>query len=143
MTRDRELYRHIEGALAHDPRIEWSKSGLEVAVADGFVTLSGTVPSVAAKRLAARLSGGVPGVRGVTDRTRVAVVEAMGDLECLDHLRHSLEQERNIEAEKIVLRAGEDGEVIMEGEVHALVQRRLAEVLAWWIPGAASVPPGA
>lgn len=139
MTNDRELYRHIEGALAHDRRIHLDQSGLEIAVTDGYVTLRGSVPSVAAKRLAVRLAGAVPGVRGVDDRSRVAAVEAMGDLECLDHLRRSLIQERNIEEEKIVLSATEDGGVVMEGEVHSLVQRRLAEVLAWWIPGVRNV----
>jgi osmotically-inducible protein OsmY len=139
MTNDRELHRHIEGALAHDRRIHLPQSALKIAVDDGFVTLQGTVPSVAAKRLALRLAGAVPGVRGVEDRTRVAIVEAMGDLECLDHLRRSLVQERNIEEQKIVLSADPEGGVLLEGEVHALVQRRLAEVLAWWIPGVSNV----
>jgi len=139
MTEDRELHRKIEAALTRDRRVNLSRSSVKIGVAGGYVTLEGMVPSVAAKRLCRRLAEGIDGVSGVEDKTMVATAEEMGDLERLDHLRRALVEERNIEEDHIVLEAEESGGVLLRGEVHSLVQRRLAEVLAWWIPGVRNV----
>lgn len=139
MSDDRQLKSRIEAALTRDTRVNVPQSTLDIVVQGGYVTLSGTVPTVAAKRLCHRLAAAVEGVKAVEDRTRVETGETMGDLELLDHLRRSLVEERNIEENQIVLEAEEEGGVLLRGEVHSLVQRRLAEVLAWWVPGVRNV----
>jgi osmotically-inducible protein OsmY len=133
------LAQQVHGALTRDNRINLSHSQISIHEVDGYVTLSGTVPSVAAKRLALHLAEGVPGVIEVVDDLRVAVANPMGDLEIADHVRHALIQERNIEENHIEIMTDPDGGVILRGSVHSLVQRRLCEVLSWWVPGVTSV----
>jgi osmotically-inducible protein OsmY len=138
-TSDLKIIQQTTGQFTHDRRINLLQSELAVGCANGLVTLRGTVPSVAAKRLAARLAAAVPGVRGVSDQLRVASTMPMGDQQILNHIRRALAQERNIEGEQISTEVRNGGQVTLRGTVHALVYFRLAEVLCWWIPGVSSV----
>lgn len=133
------ISQQVHGALTRDTRINLHDSELSILENDGDVTLRGTVPSVAAKRLAVRLARSVPGVRGVRDDLRVAVASPMGDLQIADHVRHALIQERNIEENRIEIATDPQGGVTLQGTVHSLVQRRLCEVLCWWVPGVTAV----
>lgn len=134
-----ELTQQIHGTLTRDPRVNLNRSEIDISSDSGYVTLSGIVPSVAAKRLAVRLAQSVPGVTSVKDDLRVAVINPMGDLEIATHVRNSFIQERNIEEDHLVIETDPEGGVILRGEVHSLIQRRLCEVLCWWIPGVTSV----
>jgi osmotically-inducible protein OsmY len=69
----------------------------------------------------------------------VASPMPMGDQQIANHIRRSFVQERNFENEAIDIEVRNGGEVVLRGTVHALVYRRLAEVLCWWIPGVTSV----
>lgn len=139
MNRDQEIHRQIGAALTREPRVQLEKAELHITLNAGRVTLSGKLPGVAAKRLALSLAAAVPGVVAVDDQTRVATPEHPGKLELLDHLRHSLIMERNLEEQQIVLESESEAGVILRGTVHSLAQRRLAEVLAWWTPGVGEV----
>jgi len=139
MNSEREIIRHIEGALTRDLRINLPASDVSITCESGYVTLSGTVGSVAAKRLAPRLAAGNNGVKAVTDQLRVSPPNPMGDLEIAEHVRHALIQERNIEEQNITLETDPNGGIILRGQVHSLAQRRLAEVLCWWVPGVTDV----
>jgi osmotically-inducible protein OsmY len=101
--------------------------------------LIGTVPSVAAKRLSVRLAREIPGVKSVKDELRVAPVNQMGDLEIATHVRNSFIQERNIEEDHLTIETDSEGGVVLRGQVHSLIQRRMCEVLCWWIPGVTNV----
>jgi osmotically-inducible protein OsmY len=138
-TSDLKIVQQATGQFTHDQRINIAQSDLAIGCAEGLVTLRGTVPSVAAKRLAARLAAAVPGVKGVDDQLRVASHMAMGDQQITNHINRSFLQERNFEAEQIDLEVRNGGEVTLRGTVHALVYWRLAEVLCWWIPGVTAV----
>lgn len=138
-TSDLKIVQQTTGQFTHDQRINIAQSDLAVGCAEGLVTLRGTVPSVAAKRLAARLAAAVPGVRGVDDQLRVASPMPMGDQQIANHIHRAFLQERNLEAEQIALEVRDGGEVTLRGTVHALVYRRLAEVLCWWVPGVTAV----
>lgn len=133
------LTQQVHGALTRETRINLHQSELAIHEENGDVTLSGTVPSVAAKRLAMRLAESVPGVTTVRDDLRVAVATPMGDLEIADHVRHALIEERNIEENRIEISTDPEGGVTLRGSVHSLVQKRLCEVLCWWVPGVTSV----
>jgi len=63
----------------------------------------------------------------------------MGDLEIAEHVRKAFIQERNIEEGHIEIETDPDGAVILRGAVHSLIQKRLCEVLCWWIPGVTDV----
>lgn len=139
MDADRKIVKEIGGALTRETRVQRQAGDIHVTSESGYVTLDGTLPTVAAKRLAVRLAAEGPGVRAVRDELRVTVANPMGDLEIAEHVRHALLQERNIEEGHIEIETDPDGLVILRGTVHSLVQRRLCEVLCWWIPGVSNV----
>lgn len=139
MDADRKIVEGIGGALTRETRVQREKSEITVTSESGYVTLGGTLPTVAAKRLAVRLAGAQAGVRSVRDELRVTAANPMGDLEIAEHVRHALLQERNIEEGHIDIETDPDGLVILRGTVHSLVQKRLCEVLCWWIPGVTNV----
>ncbi len=134
-----DLVQKVHATLTRDSRIRINQSDLVIFEDAGYLTLSGTVPSVAAKRLALSQAGAVPGVKSVRDDLRVAPAEAMGDLQIAEHVRHALLQERNIEQHNIDIEADADGGIILRGHVHSLIQRRMCEVLCWWVPGVTNV----
>jgi osmotically-inducible protein OsmY len=136
---------------------------IHVAIADGVLTLDGEVPSVAGKKLGLERAAAVAGVRGIVDRLRVAAAQPMGDREIRDHVRDAFLQEPALA--ELTLRqrvAGgselvreppdavrgwieigvEDGVVTLNGEVPGLGHKRLAGVLAWWVPGSRDVVNG-
>lgn len=139
MDADRKIVEDIGGALTRETRVQRQASEITVTSESGYVTLGGTLPTVAAKRLAVRLAATRAGVRSVRDELRVATANPMGDLEIAEHVRHAFLQERNIEEGHIDIETDPDGLVILRGTVHSLVQKRLCEVLCWWIPGVTNV----
>jgi len=139
MNAEREIIRQIEGALTRDLRVNLPASDIAITCEGGHVTLSGTVESVAAKRLTPRLAAQIQGVKTVDDQLRVIPPNPMGDLEIAEHVRHALIQERNIEEQNITIETDPDGGVILRGHVRSLAQIRLSEVLCWWIPGVTNV----
>lgn len=66
---DAQLATNIKAQMFSDPQTK--DSGLQVAVKDGVVTLSGTVPSDAARYEAYKLATTTPGVTKVNDQTVV------------------------------------------------------------------------
>jgi osmotically-inducible protein OsmY len=137
--------------------------------ADDTVTLQGEAPDIAAKKLALELAAAVAGVRGVVDRIRVAPGERMSDEEIRNHIRDAFIQEPafsncaiRVQTEKgplifndppekrgdiwiivgggMALQEGRDeGVVLLEGQAPSLSHKRLAGVLAWWVPGSRDV----
>jgi osmotically-inducible protein OsmY len=122
--------------------------------------LEGTVKNVAAKKLGLELAAATPGVRAIVDRLKVAPSAPMTDDEICDHVRDALLQEpamlncairvrakgrvENVRAAMaepagFIEIAVEDGNVLLEGQAPSLSHKRLAGVLAWWVPGSANV----
>lgn len=125
--------------------------------------MEGEVPSVAAKKLALEAAAAVPGVAGIVDRLRVRPAQVMGDGQIRDLLRDAYLQEPafrelvlavSIKGEWHVVREPadvtrgtmeievSDGVVTLNGEVTGLGLKRLAGVLAWWVPGSRDVING-
>jgi osmotically-inducible protein OsmY len=131
--------------------------------ADGVATIESEVPTIAVKRLALERLAGIPGIGGIVDRLRVKPASAMSDDGILDHLRKAYYQEpafqqfaieaREKGRQKLV-RAGlpgakgqievevERGVVTLNGSLPSLASKRLAGVLAWWVPGVSDVVNG-
>lgn len=162
MTARRTTVEAVRAALAAEARIDFPRHRLALDFEDGVLTLDGELDSLAAKKLALERAGAVPGVGHLVDRLRVAPARSMGDAEIRDHVRDALLGEpalqacalgvRNGPAARAVRRppgpAGElevsvrDGVVTLDGEVPSLSHKRLAGVLAWWVPGTRDVVNG-
>lgn len=160
---DRErVLDEVRAALHKEPRVP-PRLKLHLDYSDGVLTIEGEVPDVAVKKRLLARAAAHPEVSGITDRLRVAPSSAMGDKEIRDHLRDAFTSEPALAEVAIIERADdelvadrrppaarhgaiafsvEDGVITLDGDVPGLAQKRLAGVLAWWIPGARDVVNG-
>lgn len=154
----------VRSVLRSEPRLGPSFHLEELKVeSGGIVLLRGLVPEVAAKKLALRAVAAIPGVSGLADHLHVAPATHMGDKEIRDHVRNGLVEEPGFKSYEIYERdGGEDklvrgaplgphgrilvevkqGLVILNGQVSGLTSKRLAGVIAWWVPGVRDVING-
>ncbi len=123
---------------------------------DGSVILEGDVPSIAAKKLALEKVASIPGLTGIVDRLHVERATPMGDDEIRVHVRDAMIEEpaferleiRELVGEQFQLMRGapqgkrgnidievRDGIVTLNGSIPGLTSKRLAGVMAWWVPG--------
>ena len=159
-----EIRGRLMAALEHEPRVNLHQSRIEIEYDDGVVTLSGEVPDIAAKRVTLELAAALPAVSGIIDRLHTTPANQMGDGEIADHLERDLLGEnsfnecaisRRVRGERRMVRnvasgryewaielSVEDGVVTLDGEVPSLSHKRLAGVLAWWVPGSRDVING-
>ena len=129
----------------------------------GVATIQADVDNVAIKKLVLERIAGTPGISGILDRVRVKPSVPMSDDGILDHLlkayygEPSLQQITLKQRERrqvALIREGlpgasgeieievHDGVVILNGNLASLAAKRLAGVLAWWVPGSRDVING-
>ncbi len=162
MSARRGTVEAVRCALGGEPRIDLTRHAIALAFADGVLTMEGEVADVAAKKLALERAAGVEGVRNIVDRLRVRAARAMTDAEIRDHLCDALLDEPVFQRCALCCRhaghpqwlrepAGRAGRIEVEvagsvvtlsGEVPSLAHKRLAGVLAWWVPGSRDVVNG-
>ncbi|AJE03773.1 BON domain-containing protein [Geobacter pickeringii] len=163
MKSNREILKEIEASFEREPRINLHAWPLRMELDAGVLTLEGEVEHVAAKKLALELGGAATGVDGIVDRLRVAPAETMEDMEIRDHLTDAFLQEpafadyaihalvfgrwesvREAPREPTgLLQVEADGGIVtLNGQVTSLSHKRLAGVLAWWVPGSRDVVNG-
>jgi len=162
-ARDR-IVRQVRGALEFETRVNLHRYPIHIDYLDDqTILLEGEVESVAAKRIALERAGAIPGPRGVVDRLKVVAARPMGDGEIRDAVRDALVGELALSECAIAIRdagalktvrhaakdspylieiAVDDGTVTLDGRVRSLEQKRLAGVLAWWVPGTRDVVNG-
>lgn len=105
---------------------------IEVAVAEGVVTLEGRAISLSHKRLAGVLAWWTPGCRDVVNALEVVPPEEDNDGEVLEALRLVLEVDPLVDASQI--RASCRNYVVtLEGFVRTDEERRQAELDAWYL----------
>ena len=112
--------------------------------------------------VALEVAAAVPGVTGIVDRLRLKQAEAMEDGEIRDHVCNALLAENLlsncaiwalVKGKPEVVRETDgavgsidvevsDGVVTLNGAVLSLSAKRLAGVLAWWVPGSRDVVNG-
>jgi hypothetical protein len=130
---------------------------------DGVATIEAEVENIAIKRLALERLAATPGVGAIIDRLRVKPAVAMSDDGILDHLWKAYYEEPAFQqlaikqrehGEVQLVRAGlpgargeieievEHGVVTLNGIVPSLAAKRLAGVIAWWVPGSRDVING-
>ncbi len=161
MTTKEEILKQVHAALEHEPRVNIHAFPIHMEFSDGTVALTGDVDGIAAKKLAVRLTKGVPGVSGVVDHLRVVPREQRGDGAILDALAHALLNECDLknctlrqrnkgQAETLHEAIGDDacgevefsvadGEITLEGHVISLSHKRIVGAMAWWVPGCRNV----
>lgn len=157
------VQKEVRAAFEREPRINLHKHPVQMQFSDGVLTLEGEVEHIAAKKLGLELAARVRGVSGIVDRLRVTPSTRMGDGAILDAVRDALLQESTLMNCSIsVIRKGQletvreiahephgairvsanEGVVLLDDHVTSLAQKRLAGLLAWWVPGSRDVING-
>lgn len=155
-----KIVKEIRAVLEREPRVNLHHYPVGIGYDDGVITLEGETESIAGKKLALELAAAVPGVTGIVDRLRVVPAEPMEDGIIRDHVRDALVEEpalNNYTIRAFVKEAWEtareapagtievevtEGVVTLNGQAGSLSHKRLAGVLAWWMPGSRDVVNG-
>lgn len=161
MEAEEALIRQIHAAFEVEPRINRPGLALRLESEGERLALRGEVTNLAAKRLAVCIAEQLAGPERVVDELRIPASEPRADGEILAvftemllghidlrnctlirRLRGRQEVMREILADD---RSGEvafstqDGAITLDGWVISLSHQRVAEVLAWWVPGCRNV----
>ena len=157
------IVREVRATLEKDTRINLHRYPITIAMQNDDLVLAGEVEDIAAKKLALVAAAEIRGVQRIIDRLRVTPAEKMGDAEIRDHVCKVLFGEPALErcviqgfagggietVRKAVPEPGgsiivevNDSVVTLNGEVPSLTHKRLAGVLAWWVPGSRDVING-
>jgi len=153
----------VRARLRSVPGFETGHGLPHLGYENGTLTIEGEVDGVGTKKRMLRAAAGVPGVEGVVDRLRVRPAEPMGDREIRDHVARAFLGEPAFAELAVYERRGEklepiraspidlrgrleievaDGTVTLDGTVPGLDHKRLAGLLAWWVPGVRDVVNG-
>jgi osmotically-inducible protein OsmY len=142
----------IRAALEADSAIDLRRYPIQVRV-DNAVHLEGEVKDIIAKRKATRIAHLCAGSAGIEDRLRISTAEQIsGDSLCNAALKALVREPAFADMDIYVgedlapgqeqdwIRVGAVGCILrLSGEVRSLSHRRLAEVIAWWVPGCCDV----
>jgi osmotically-inducible protein OsmY len=153
----------VREAIRQEPRLAADEPSIALTFEDGSLVMEGVVADVAAKKLALERAAALPEVIGIVDRlhTRPAlemdddevrrlVIDAMlqepafGDLAIRERIgsRCDAVREPPTELAGALEVSVVDGVVFLDGAVPGLEYKRLAGVLAWWVPGSRDVING-
>jgi osmotically-inducible protein OsmY len=153
----------IRAAFERDTRINLHRFPISLSFDGEDLVLTGDVENVAAKKLSVAIAATIAGPTGLVDRLRVVPANQMADQEIRDHVIKILLEEpalehclihsrlpRSLESHRTAIPAPigtivvlvNDGVVTLNGEVPSLSHKRLAGVLAWWVPGCRDVVNG-
>jgi len=161
MIREEEVVGTIRAALEREARVNLHSHPIEVTFADGVVTISGEVGGIAAKKTALSLAAQPAPVSGIVDRLHVEPSERMEDGAIRDHVcnalttepafksysvramvKQEMESVRSVNHERLLEVEVTEGIVILNGSAESISHKRLAGVLAWWVPGTRDVVNG-
>ncbi len=158
-----KIIERIRAALETDSRINLHRYPIALAFAGDDLVLTGELAEIAAKKIALELAAAIAPGTAIVDRLTVKPAQTMSDAELRDHvikvlldepalehcLLHSrlpnqLQTHRDRIPEPIgtIVVEVRDGVVTLNGEVPSLSHKRLAGVLAWWVPGCRNVIDG-
>lgn len=134
----KDIGKILTGLLTDKAGIDHAKTPVRVRAENGTITLEGVVDGISQKKRALFLAMGLPGVEGVADRLTVRPSKQMSDAEITEHIAASLSAEQTLSLTGIAVEV-RGGAVDLEGAVGSLTHKRLAGVLAWWVPGVCDV----
>jgi osmotically-inducible protein OsmY len=138
MKSDSEIRDDVIEELRWEPRIS-DPDAIGVAVRDGAVTLTGSVPSYAEKLAAAQAAERVYGVKAVANDLKVKLPGTpRDDADIATAIAHVLEWNVNVPEGKVHARV-QDGWVTLEGQVEHDYQRREVERMVRNVRGVTGV----
>ena len=153
----------VAAALEREKGVNLHSFPLRLEFEDGVLTMEGDLEHIMAKKRTLEAAAAVPGVVRIVDRLRLVPAEQMQDGEIRDHVCNALLAENLlatcalwaiVKGQPEVVREADqgmygsidvevnDGVVILNGAVPNLSVKRLAGVLAWWVPGSRDVVNG-
>jgi hypothetical protein len=162
-NRQAALIGRIRAALEKDTRVNLHRFPIALSFDGKDLVLAGDVAHVAAKKIALLLAASAAPALRIVDRLRVIPAAPMGDREIRDHVVKALLDEPALEhcllhsrlpkellnhrqalpePIGVIVVEVSDGVVTLNGEVPSLSHKRLAGVLAWWVPGCRDVING-
>lgn len=157
---NRALLDEIWRAIEREPRLrDLERRDVRIALGGSELVLEGELPDVAAKTRALFVASQFKQLERIVDRLVVEPAVPMEDGAMRDSLVKSLVAEPAFADLRLIARAGgdevvaqdpvrphgtieatiEDGIVTLEGHVPGYVHKRIAVLLAWWVPGTRSV----
>jgi osmotically-inducible protein OsmY len=160
---EKSMIKRVQALFEDEPRINLHRHPIRLVFAGEDLILEGEAENIAAKKLALELAASVPTVGRIVDRLRVVPAERMSDAEIRDRVYRALLQEPAFSTCAISARLKgsgetpaeltpgssghihvdvENGVVTLNGQVSSLSHKRLAGVLAWWVPGSRDVING-
>ena len=163
MPNNHHIIKAVQAAWEHEPRINLHAHPVTIRYENDVLTLEGEVQDIAAKKLSMELAIAVPGVTGIVDRLHVMSSVEMGDGAILTAVRDTVLQESALQncavrvkhkgKVETIRESGapnsgaieisvHDGVVLLDDHVPSLTKKRLAGVLAWWVPGSRDVING-
>jgi len=163
MLKNHHIIKAVQAAWEHESQINLHTHPVAISYENEVLTLEGEVQDVAAKKLCMELAIAVSGVTGIVDRLHVTPAVRIGDGAILTAVRDVLLQEPALQdcalrvrnkgrvetiRESAAPNSGvielsvNDGVVLLDDHVPSLAQKRLAGVLAWWVPGSRDVING-
>lgn len=135
---EKDPVKSLKAAITERLHIDPKKTPLEVRLERDALAIDGTVDSIALKKRALLVAMETEGVGGVVDRLRVRPSMRMTDEEIKKHFYDAIDSEPTLSGLKLKTEVA-NGVIDIEGAVPSLTHKRLAGVLAWWIPGALDV----
>ncbi|HYE01254.1 MAG TPA: BON domain-containing protein [Alphaproteobacteria bacterium] len=133
---DEAVARAVEAALADSASLEGAAA--EVAVEEGVVTLRGGVPTLAGKRIAARLARLVAGVVRVENRLKVRPEQEASNEVVIAQALDALARDPLLAHDEIAVDAAA-GTVYLTGSVDGFVEKALAEAAVSRLSGVIAV----
>jgi osmotically-inducible protein OsmY len=107
-----------------------------VAVADGRITLSGTVNWNYQRDAVARATRDLRGVKGIINNIIVQPVVRTAVVR--DEIEAAFKRSAEVDARRITI-TSRDGKITLSGNVHSWAERQAAERAAWGAPGVTQV----
>ena len=135
---DAELRELVLTGLRLNYVTQVATEALTVEVADGVVTLGGTVDSLAVKHVAEEVAASVVGVRDVRNTIAVEPQVTRTDAQITAEVEHSINSHPLLRDQSIEVRT-QDGTITLIGAVRDLTAHALAERLAAFTHGARAV----
>lgn len=130
LTADDEIARRVLDVL------RWSTAlpaeAVKVKVQGGWLTLAGSVEWNFQREAAARAVREMSGVKGVTNNIVITPKATPADLR--ERIEKALKRQAELDMNNIRVSVV-DGAVTLEGKVHSLSERRVAEQAVWAAPG--------
>lgn len=162
MRMDDRIVKEIAALLEKERSVNLHRFPLYLELADGILTISGEVEHIMAKKRALEIAAAVHGVSGIVDRLHLVPAVRMEDGELREHICNALLSESLlascalwaiVKGKPEVVREADaatgsidievrDGIVTLNGAVTSLSAKRLAGVIAWWVPGSRDVVNG-